>query len=377
MSLNNEDRIHKRRDYERRDYERRDYESGYSLLELLVAATLTVGLIGGIFALANRNQQVFVTESGVVEMNQNVRTSIDLLTRDIQSAGVGLPVTEGNFAAIFYTNGANSAPDSIMMINGDPFAPVADLTERAAGSAEFFLMPPPDVAVTGNGSNAQFTYTYTDFKSNSVQKPLYKDYAVEPRKYLVYDETNAMIFTLTKNGQLTGNGVGQRLKLQHNSTGYLNPPSVFGTVIGAGEPNYSNSQVAMLGNTIAYRLDRNTRELMRTEDLQNWYSVARGVLDFQIEYRVLQRVSSAVIEEKVTSTPGDGVDRMKSGQLTERKNIRAVIITIEAETPDVPPTSQNYRRVTHKFEVAPRNLNLVNNNNLTEGLEDDDDLEDR
>ena len=57
---------------------------------------------------------------------------------------------------------------------------------------------------------------------------------------------------------------------------------------------------------------------------------------------------------------------MPSGQLSERKNIRAVIITIESETPDVPPTSPSYRRVTHKVEVAPRNLNLVNNNNLTE-----------
>ncbi len=347
---------------------RSNYESGYSLLELMVAATLTVGLIGAVFALANRNQQVFVTESGVVDMNQNARTSIDMLTRDIQSAGVGLPVTDGNFAAIFYTNGANSAPDSIMMINGDPFAPVADVTERAGGSAEFFLMPPPDVAVTGNGSNVQFTYTYTDFKGNSVQKPIYKDYAAEPRRYLVYDENNAMTFTLTKNGQLMGNGSSERLKLQHNPTGYLNPPSVFGTVIGAAEPIYANSQVALLGSIVAYRLDTNTRELMRTDDLQNWYSVARGIIDFQIQYRVLQRNAANAIEEKVTSTPGDGVDRMPSGQPSMRRNIRSVVITIEAETADLPSNNPSYRRVTHKFEVAPRNLNLTNNNVLTEDL---------
>ncbi|HEX5736223.1 MAG TPA: hypothetical protein VF131_25565 [Blastocatellia bacterium] len=356
------------RNHKKQSRERREGESGFSLLELMIAAVLTVGLIGGIFAIANRNQQVFVTESGVTDMNQNARTLIDLLTRDIQSAGVGLPagVANGNFAAIFYKSGPNGASDSIMMINGDPFAPVADLDDRAAGSAEFFLIPPPDVAVIGNGSNAKFTYTYTDAKGNSVQKPIYRDYSAEPRIYLVYDETNAMLFTLTKDGQMTGNGGGQRLKIQHNPTGYLNPPSLFGTPIGAGEPNYDNSHVAMLANTVAYRLDTNTRELMRTEDLQNWYTVARGVIDFQIEYRVLHRLSPTAVEEKVTGTPGDGLDRMPSGQLSERKNIRAVIITIEAETPDVPPTSPSYRRVTHKFEVAPRNLNLVNNNNLTE-----------
>ncbi len=51
-------------------------EKGFSLLELMVAAVLTVGLMGGIFALVNRNQQVFVTESGVTDMNQNVRTAV-------------------------------------------------------------------------------------------------------------------------------------------------------------------------------------------------------------------------------------------------------------------------------------------------------------
>jgi hypothetical protein len=346
----------------------REGESGFSLFELMIAVMLTVGLIGGIFAIANRNQQVFVTEAGVVDMNQGARDLIDLLTRDVQSAGVGLPVgvANGNFAAIFYKEGANGSPDSIMMINGDPFAPVADLASRDVGNVEFFLIPPPDVTMIGSGSSAMFTYTYTDAKGNSVQKPIYRDSSVEKRIYLVYDETNAMMFTLTENGKMTGNGGGQRLELDYNQASYLNPPSIFGSPIGVGEPNYGNSHVGLLGTTVAYRLDTNTRELMRTEDLQNWYTVARGIIDLQIEYRVLNRLSPTAVEEKVTSTPGDGVDRMPSGQLSERKNIRAVIITIETETPDVPPTSPSYRRVTHRFEVAPRNLNLVNNNTLTE-----------
>jgi hypothetical protein len=342
---------------------RANSESGFSLLELSVAALLTVGLMGLVLALASRNQQIFVTESGVVDMNQNIRTVADLLTRDVQSSGVGLPITYGNFASIFYIDGAKGEPDSILMLNGDPFAPVADLDERAAGSSEFFINIPNDVTITGNGANRSITY----LDRNGNPTPIYLDYNTDPlkRRYIVYDESQAMIFDLTKNGQVVGSGASTRISLQHNPTGYLNPPSIFGTVVGAGEPNYEKSKIAVLGGTLGYRLNRTTGELERTEDLVSWYEVARGIIDFQVQYRVILRNTSDAVEEKVTDTPGDGTDTTSTGTLTSRRDIRSVIITIQAETPELSPGDRGYRRVTHKFEVAPRNLNLVNNNNLS------------
>jgi Tfp pilus assembly protein PilW len=335
-------------------------ESGFSLLELTMAAVLTVGVMGAVLSIANRNQSVFITETSVVEMNQNIRTSMDLITRDIQSAGMGLPIGVGNFAAIFYTNGTGSAPDSMLLVNGDPFAPVADVTDRSSGSSEFFLMPPPDVARTGSGSSVQFTY----LGQNKQPVSIYQAYSVAARKYIVYDDTQAMIFTLSNNGQITGSGSSERLRLQHNSSGYQNPPSVFGATIGTGEPDYDNSKVALLGATVSYRLDTTTNELLRTEDLQNWYAVARGIIGFQVRYRILRRNTADAIEEKLSDTPGDGVDKTASNELTSRKDIHSVIITMVAETPDIPRSSPSYRRIVHKFEVAPRNLNLVNNNNI-------------
>src|ERR1044072_568828 len=103
-------------------------EEGCSLVEVTIAALLTVGLIGTIFGLLNRNQQIFVTESGMGDLNQNMRTVVDLLTRDVQSAGVGLVSRvsttfsgSGTFASVFYVNGAGSASDKILMANGDPY----------------------------------------------------------------------------------------------------------------------------------------------------------------------------------------------------------------------------------------------------------------
>jgi hypothetical protein len=121
--------------------------------------------------------------------------------------------------------------------------------------------------------------------------------------------------------------------------------------------------VALIESTVAYKLDTNTRELLRSDDFQNWYVVARGIINFQVQYRILRKTGE-LIEEKVTDTPGDGTDKTPSGELTSRRDIHSLIITIAAETPDVASNNPSYRRMTQRFEVAPRNLNLANNNNI-------------
>ena len=338
-------------------------QSGFSIIELLLAAFLTVGLLGAIFAISNANQQIFVTESGVVELNQNARTAMDMLTRDLQTAGVGLTSGIGNLASLYYTQGANGAPDSVMMLNGDPFAPAADVDERAAGSATFFVRPPADLISTGNGANQLFTYV--GYSGESV--PIYLDYGNDPKRYIVYDDLNAMMFTLTSNGQTVGNGGTERIQLQHNPQGYLNPPSVFGTTIGTAEPNYASSKIAVLDSSVGYRVDTATRELQRTEDLVNWYTVARGVRDFQLSFRLVRRTATDAIEEFVSEVPGNGTDRSPAGETTSRADIHSVIVTIELETPGRDESSQHYRRVVHTFEVTPRNMNLLNNSNVRSG----------
>jgi Tfp pilus assembly protein PilV len=280
-------------------------ESGFSIVELMIAAMLTVGLLGAIFSIVNRNQQVFVTETGVVDMNQNFRTAVDLLTRDIQSAATGLPVPSlmgaGCLAGIFYVDGANTNSDAIMIVNGDPIAPTAEVKQQLS-STQLLLFPPPDVKSTNNGQ----TFTYADLQNNSAAKSIYVTTDTDPlkRKYLVYDDDNCQIVKLTANGVLTTDAASnQVIQLQYGSV--ENPAARFGALIGAtingnAAPDFASNKaaVAVLGGTIAYKLDSNTRELMRTEDMQNWYPVARGVLDFQIQYRVIAR-NGVTIEEKV------------------------------------------------------------------------------
>jgi hypothetical protein len=318
----------------------------------------------------NRNQQVFTTETGVVDMNQNLRTAIDLLTRDVQSAATGLPVPSltgsGSLAGIFYVDGASKSPDAIMIINGDPVAPTAEVKQQLSSSSQLLLFPPPDVKSTNNGQS----FTYADLQNNNAAKQIYVRTDTDPlkRKYLVYDDDNCQIFKLTANGLMTTDAAGnQVIQLQYGSV--QNPAGMFATLMAAtvdgnAAPDFASNKaaVAVLGGTIAYKLDTTTHELMRTEDLQNWYSVARGVLDFQVEYRVISRNGGAV-EEKVVNKPG--VDKFNSNVTTARRGIRSVIFTIRAETPDFGPNDKGYRQSVQKFEVTPRNLNFSNNNNLS------------
>jgi hypothetical protein len=237
-----------------------------------------------------------------------------------------------------------------MIVNGDPFAPVSDVDSRAAGSATFFLFRPPDLTITGSGSGQDMTYVGAD----SAAHPFYRDYTVDAKRYIVYDDNHAMVFEITSNAQTVGSGATERIQVQHNPTSYYNPPSRFGSTLDTEEPDYENSRVALLGATIGYRFNSATGELERTEDLVNWYAVARGITDFQVSYRVLARAVDGSVTETITDTP------------TVRRDIRSVIMTLAAETPDVYPNSRSYRQVIHRFEAAPRNLNLLHNNNLSQ-----------
>ena len=339
-----------------------DREEGFSLIEVTIATLMTIGLIGAIFSLLNRNQQVFINESGVTDLNQNMRTVVDLLTRDVQSAGMGLPSRvsatfsgSGTFAAIYCVNGASSATDKILIVNGDPYAPTASVTSQTSSPAKFICAVPSDATVTGSGGSTVITYK----NAAGTSVPFYKNFATVARSYIVYDDKLCRVFTLTGDGQVTGSGAGTQLELSYNSTAYAttaaSPATTFGSAIDTGTPTYNKSKIALLGSLVAYRLSA-TNELERTEDLVNWYTVARGILDFQIQYRV------------VTGKDADGKDiedKVDTPTSATHTSIRAVLFKIIMQTPDLQPKDKGYRKIGQSFEVSPRNFNLVNNTNIS------------
>lgn len=266
---------------------------------------------------------------------------------------MGLPRPNSSFAGLFYNDGVSAAPDQLLMVNGDPYAPNAFIDDPGGASPTFTFPLPSEVTVTGTGSNARFTY----FDQHAKQtRDLYEAFSTTNRYYICYDDKKAIVFALTSNGQF----VGGKAQLSHDTSNAMNRAGTYGTSIDqlfstpvdAGEPSYANAQLAVLGGLVAYRVNQTTKELERTEDLNNWYGIARGITDLQVVYRTVTGTAANPINN-VTSVPGD------------RTTIRSATITISAETPDLPPGNKGYRQAVQTFEVAPRNLNLLRNNNLS------------
>ena len=84
------------------------------------------------------------------------------------------------------------------------------------------------------------------------------------------------------------------------------------------------------------RVNQTTKELERTEDLTNWYGIARGITNLQVQYRTVSGTAANPINS-VSSAPAD------------RTTIRSATITVSAETPDLPPGNKGYRQAVQTF----------------------------
>src|ERR1051325_8034475 len=64
-------------------------QSGFSLPELMIAITIPIVIMAIAFQVMRQNQNIFTTETGVTNMDENVRAAVDLMTREVQAAGTG------------------------------------------------------------------------------------------------------------------------------------------------------------------------------------------------------------------------------------------------------------------------------------------------
>jgi len=75
-------------------------ERGFSLVELIVAMTVTLIVSSAIYGLLTTGGNAFRREPEVADRQQNIRAAMDLITRDIYGAGAGLPT----FSQVFTRN---------------------------------------------------------------------------------------------------------------------------------------------------------------------------------------------------------------------------------------------------------------------------------
>ncbi len=124
-----------------------------------------------------------------------------------------------------------------------------------------------------------------------------------------------------------------------------NPRSRFGDYRFDPADDGNGALLARLDSIVYYRYDRETESLERRENREPWATVARGIIGFQVRYRVL--TPDATLSDPLDEPPSD------------RDAIRSVAVTLRARTPDAEPGSPNYRETAERFEVTPRNMCIV------------------
>jgi prepilin-type N-terminal cleavage/methylation domain-containing protein len=72
---------------------------GFSLIELLIAVTISVGIGTVLFQLIQQNERVFADESVVLEMHQTARSVVSQIADEIRMAGQGVPLYASTFDA--------------------------------------------------------------------------------------------------------------------------------------------------------------------------------------------------------------------------------------------------------------------------------------
>jgi prepilin-type N-terminal cleavage/methylation domain-containing protein len=89
---------------------RHERETGFSLIELMVAMVITLIISGAIYGMLASGQSAFRREPALVERQQNIRLALDLISRDVDNAGVGMDT----FQKIFETGLNNPGAGSVL-----------------------------------------------------------------------------------------------------------------------------------------------------------------------------------------------------------------------------------------------------------------------
>jgi len=74
--------------------------TGFTMVELLVALSISAILVAAAYRTFSSQHKVYEVQSDVMEMQQNVRVAMDILTRDIRMAGFNSTVALSNPIAI-------------------------------------------------------------------------------------------------------------------------------------------------------------------------------------------------------------------------------------------------------------------------------------
>jgi len=248
-------------------------QRGFTLIELVVAMTVTLIVVGAVYQLVTAGNNAFRREPEVSDRQQNIRIGLDLMAQDAYKAGSGMP----RFAQVF-----TRALDGV-----GPLGPGGN------DSDEFEL-----ISISDCGAEA---VCRSDGVNVVTMAPLSSCYTF-PVSVLLACETptaaspdcpNYGVFWAEKPGagstescSAAGGGNNGHVNLPPGQKPLLNPP---------GGPKWDPTWMAV-GYVIRYRINPDAngepnleRSLyggqLMPDGSSSWQIIARGIEDLQVEYQ--------------------------------------------------------------------------------------------
>lgn len=183
-----------------------DPSAGFTLLEVLVALTLTLLVMGAALTLAMAGRRLYSSDQGRTDLNQNLRIGLDLLGVDIRQAGERLPA---DVPAVEIVDGTSGAPDELVLRRSllDTVLPLCGDLLSGSSSSDVFVAeavsPPPGCAVVADGNadgwpdNIEAFRNYRIANGGEVTAYLYNPVSGNGQ-YFDFDDENNSSFKLTR-----------------------------------------------------------------------------------------------------------------------------------------------------------------------------------
>jgi len=280
---------------------RLDAQSGFSMVELMVAMTITLMISGAIFGLLSGGNETFRREPVLADRQQNIRLAMDLITRDVQG-GAGFMTANG-----VGINGPNgTATDGIFLLTRSltcPEVPVSNV--NTSGPVINIAYPMPGcysnntlvLVFFDNGSAKAGFGVGVHSAGTAITFPSTQPEINVPLKTIV----TACNPGATPCPERLGNGDFVKWQIANDTDG---TPSLWRTATGGYDA---------------------AGTLTAAPAAPSWQLVARGIEDMRVTYRIQSNYSSADLTTGWTAMPTGGAG-------TFDNLVREVRVTLQART---------------------------------------------
>jgi prepilin-type N-terminal cleavage/methylation domain-containing protein len=230
-------------------------QAGFSLVEMLVALTVSLLATGAIYQLVTAGQSAFRREPALADRQQNIRAAMDIISQDVLRAGFGLP----EFVQVFTQNLDHVGP--LMGASGLQ-SDMLELVEAGSCPSLEICSATDTLVVTREAKPACFVTPGKLLFANT------KEWQLVPIK--AFDAS----VTGTCSGATT-NGILEPLDGDLLTTWFATRPD---WVMNGAQVRYRiNNDASNVPN-----LERSTNA---ADPTPTWEIVARGIDDLQVQYR--------------------------------------------------------------------------------------------